>query len=100
MQVNKDFSVEPFRQRKRGIRSDKGKAHNYPDKRRIPCLNSSLNVRETNLSLNAKHGKIIIMKHKGTPSMREYWRQKKRIQREKAKPSGNDIAVKPCEKLA
>jgi len=83
LQVNSDFSIEPFQKRKRDFRGDKGKKHNYPAKRRIPCLNSSLIVNDSNLSLNAKHGKIIIMKHKGTPSMRQYWAKKKREEREK-----------------
>jgi hypothetical protein len=80
-----EFSIESFQKRKRDFRADKGKRHKYPVERRSPCLNSSLNVQETNLSLNAKHGKVFVMKHKGTASMREYWRSQKAVQRSREK---------------
>jgi hypothetical protein len=78
--MEQSFKIEPFKERKRQARSDKGKRHNYPRQRRTP-LNSSKNVQETNLSLNANHGRVIIMKHKGSPSTRAYWRDQKRKQR-------------------
>ncbi len=34
MEQNLDFIIEPFRPRKRGPRSDKGKHHNYPKNRK------------------------------------------------------------------
>ena len=85
MEAKKDFSIESFRQRKHDFRADKGKKHSYPLQRRSPCLNSSVNFRETNLSLNAKDGRVFVMKHKGTASMREYWREQKHKEREKKK---------------
>jgi hypothetical protein len=75
---SRGFSIEPFKSHKRELRADRGKKHRYPSERRKPCLNSSLNVNDSNLSLNAKHGK-----HKGSPSMREYWKFKKREERKK-----------------
>jgi hypothetical protein len=66
-------------------RSDKGKSHRYPAQRRHPALNSSVNVKETNLSISESKGKVVIMKprYKGSPAMREYWRKQKAEQRKK-----------------
>ena len=44
-----------------------------------------MNVNDTNLSLNRKNGTVFIMKHKGTPAMREYWREAKAKEREREK---------------
>ena len=85
--MTSEFTVESFKPRVRGPRSDKGKNHSYPEKRNFPNLNSSVNVQETNLSLNVEHGRVVIMsrKFKGTPAMREYWREQKRKQRAEKK---------------
>jgi hypothetical protein len=84
LEIGREFVIEPFRSHKREFRADKGKKHHYPMKRRSPILNSSLKFRETNLSLNANHGKVTIMKFKGTPSMREYWRDQKAKQKQRS----------------
>jgi hypothetical protein len=82
----KDLIIEPFKSRKREFRSDKGKKHSYPKQRKSP-LNSSKTVKDTNLALNVEKSRVLVMsrKYKGSPSMREYWREQKRRQRAKEK---------------
>jgi hypothetical protein len=82
-----EVSVSCFKPRVRGPRSDKGKKHSYPEQRKKPLNSPSKTVKDTNLSLNAKQGRVLVMsrKYKGTPSMREYWREQKRKQRAKEK---------------
>ena len=88
--AKRGFSIEPFKSHKQRARSDKGKVHVYPAKRRSPLLNSSKNVNDTNLSLNAKQGTVFVMKqkYKGTPAMREYLRKQKAEERAKQKEKG------------
>ncbi|MCJ7761951.1 hypothetical protein MUP38_00665 [Candidatus Bathyarchaeota archaeon] len=84
-----EFTVSGFRKHGHRLRSEWGKTHSYPLKRRSsPRLNSSENVNGANLILNAERGIVVIMpkkKFKGTPAMRVYWAEQKRKQREKKK---------------
>jgi len=89
LEINQDFSVEPFKSRKNLSRSDKGKEHNYPRQRKR--WNSFCHGQEKpNLSLNQpiKSSKVMdtSKSFKHSAEMREYWRLVKRKQR--ARPRG------------
>lgn len=87
LRQDQDFVIEAFK-RKPDFRSDKGKRHNYPEKRRKwnpsrICQRQS----KTNLKINDSKAKDTSMSRefKSTPSMRRYWRIMKRKQRAKKK---------------
>jgi hypothetical protein len=88
MEQGKDFMIEPFKPRKHGPRSDKGRKHNYPKARmswNLMChghFNSNLSFNRTNNS-NEVVGTTKTFKH--SIELREYWRLAKRKQRAKAK---------------
>ena len=88
MQVNRDFTIEPFKS-KPIFRSDKGKKHSYPKQRKRWNLirHGQINL---NLSLNQTSANDTVMDtvraFKHSAEMREYWRLEKRKQR--ARPRG------------
>lgn len=82
-----DFSIEPFKP-KPAFRSDKGKKHNYPKRRKrwsLVCLGHS----ETNLSFNPTGADCTVKdspkEFKHSAELREYWRLEKRKQIAQAK---------------
>ena len=88
MQVNKDFTIEPFKP-KPIFRSDKGKKHSYPKQRKgwnLVCHGQT----DANLSFNPTSANDTVMDtfkaFKHSPEIREYWRHEKRKQR--AQPRG------------
>ena len=88
MEVKSDFSIEPFRRRKRDFRADKGRKHYYPKQRRRWNLIRHGRINP-NLSLNQTTEQYSVMdsakSFKNPPEIREYWRIKKREERTKAK---------------
>lgn len=94
------FSIEPFKSRKHDFRADKGKTHNYPKtrKRWNPKRICQRKTRKSKTNLSKYDTEALSIngatmsrkrKFKGTPSMREYWREQKRKQREKDKKKVN-----------
>jgi len=88
LEGDRDFTVEPFRQRKHEFRADKGKKHIYPKQRRRWNLIRHGRINP-NLSLNQTNEQYTVMEgnksFKNPPEIREYWRIKKREERTKAK---------------
>ena len=88
MQVNRDFTIEPFKP-KSIFRSDKGKKHSYPKQRKSWNLGSH-GQTEANLSFNPTSANYTVMDtvraFKYSAEIREYWRLVKRKQR--ARPRG------------
>ncbi len=87
MQVNRDFTIEPFKS-KPIFRSDKGKKHSYPKQRKrwnLICHGQT----NANLSFNPTSANDTVMDNcksfKHSAEMREYWRLEKRKQRAQAK---------------
>jgi hypothetical protein len=83
LQVNRDFTIEPFKS-KPIFRSDKGKKHSYPNQRKrwnLICHGQP----SANLSFNptSVDGTVMdtekVFKH--SAELREYWRLEKRKQR-------------------
>jgi hypothetical protein len=82
-----EFSVSGFNSQ-RDFRSDKGKKHSYPSKRK--CWNLICHGQlVTNLSINQTKDNIVVMdtvkSFKNPPEMREYWKLHKRKSRTKQK---------------
>jgi hypothetical protein len=88
MELNRDFSVEPFQQRKRMFRADKGKKQSYPKQRKRWNL---ISHGQTNMNLNlnqtTKQNSVMDTNKpfKNSPEIREYWRIYKQQQRAPAK---------------
>lgn len=90
MRLSKNFVIEPFKSRKRAFRSDKGKSHNYPKRRKnwnLFCHGHS----EANLALNRTIKHSLVMdtvletkkSFKNCVEIRNYWKERKRHQRAK-----------------
>lgn len=87
MQVNRDFTIEPFKS-KPIFRSDKGKKHSYPKQRKNWNL-AGHGQTDANLSFNPTSTNDTVMDTvralKHSPELREYWRLAKRKQRANVK---------------
>jgi hypothetical protein len=88
LEVNREFTIEPFKSRKRTFRADKGKKHDYPKQRRrwnLLCHGQT----ETNLTLNQTSNQVASMDNnrmfKYPPEVRDFWKVTKRKQRAKKK---------------
>ncbi len=100
MQVNRDFTIEPFKS-KPIFRSDKGKKHSYPKQRKrwnLVCHGQT----DANLSFNPTSANDTVMDtvkaFKHSAEMREYWRLEKRKQRAQTRLS-KEVKTEQNEKI-